>query len=258
MLNINQKIIKENSLFLNENLFITKKINTCDSRNFALVNIKKNRILGEALIQTKNTGNPDIDYKEYPLCAFTNHSDNPNLTLKKENDIHDIYYFIANRDIKQNEELSINYKEFDFEGEKGFIQESKKEDLEAIKLIISSLSEKEKSYLGPRWFYYNSQYRYIYIKDNKPVGFIEGRIIKDKCHLNACVSKDYRNQGIFTLLIKKALKEIPNSFNINLMVWRVNKENNVSIKKAKEFKFKENTKLSDDEMLVFELQIERN
>jgi RimJ/RimL family protein N-acetyltransferase len=254
MLNINQKIIKENSLFLNENLFITKKINTCDSRNFALVNIKKNRILGEALIQTKNTGNPDIDYKRYPLCTFTNPSDNPNLTLKIENNI---YYFIANKNIKKNEELTIDYREFDFEGERGFIQESKTEDLEAVKSIISSISEKEEDYLGPRWFYYNSQYRYIYIKDNKPVGFIEGRIIKNKCHLNACVSQDYRNQGIFTLLIKKALKEIPDSFNINSMVWRVNKENKISIKKAKEFKFKENTKLNDDEMLVFELQIER-
>ncbi len=79
--------------------------------NFAIADIPENTNLGIALIKKSNTGNDDDDYQRFDLCAYMNHSDHPNIKyIKKDEE----YYFVSIKDIVKNEELTIDYGEFDF------------------------------------------------------------------------------------------------------------------------------------------------
>jgi len=104
--------------FLNESqLFKKEKSKISGTGNFAIDYIKKNTNLGIGLVKIDNTGSPDKDYKRYDICTFTNHSKTPNLYYKKDKNK---YYFYALDNIKKGEELTIDYQNFDFDGERNF------------------------------------------------------------------------------------------------------------------------------------------
>jgi len=107
--------------YINENkiLFITKESKIAGKGNFAIKDIKKGTNLGLGLTKIGNTNNPDTDYERYDLCTFTNHSKTPNLYYKKTGKK---YFFYALKDIKTGEELTIDYRKFDFEGERSFVK----------------------------------------------------------------------------------------------------------------------------------------
>ena len=64
---------------------------------FAVDNIKKDNVIGKASIKDKRT----------TLARFTNHSNDPNIFLKKVKE--DVIGF-ALKDINKNEELLVNYR----------------------------------------------------------------------------------------------------------------------------------------------------
>lgn len=102
----------------NKKLFYTKKSDISGFGNFANVDLKSDINLGVGLEKIDDTGDPDNDYKRFDICTYTNHSDNPNLNFKKEGNI---YYFYTLMNINKDEELTIDYSKFDFEGERDFI-----------------------------------------------------------------------------------------------------------------------------------------
>ena len=135
------------------------------------------------------------------------------------------------------------------------VVEDVKEELAYVNNIISSLSETEKNFLGPRWFYYNSQYRFIYTDDNnKPIGFIEVRIIKKRCNLNLAVNPNYRGKDMAHKLISKALEDVQYILvGSKIFVAVINPENKKSISLFKELGFKQVQKIENG-YLVFELE----
>jgi hypothetical protein len=85
--------------------------------NFAVVDIKRGTSLGIGLVKKRNTGVPDNDYVRYDIARYTNHSNQPNLYYRR---VGNRYEFIAKRNIRAGEELTIDYNTFDFEGERDF------------------------------------------------------------------------------------------------------------------------------------------
>ena len=102
---------------LASSLFEQHSSKIAGTENFAKKNILKGTDLGTGLELKRFTGNPDIDYHRSNICTFTNHSLNPNLIVKRNKNK---YNFITKKDIKQNEELTVNYHLFDFEGKRDF------------------------------------------------------------------------------------------------------------------------------------------
>ena len=84
---------------------------------FAKKDIQKNSNIGLAIIKKKNTGTPDEDYKRKSLGKYVNHSEKPNLKIKR---VGNKIYYITKRNISKDEELTVNYKNFDFEGKTKF------------------------------------------------------------------------------------------------------------------------------------------
>lgn len=95
---------------------------------FAKCDIQKDTHIGLAITCTDDT-DPD-KWIRTGLCQFTNHSEKPNLSISKhkprsssttQKDI--TYHFYANQDIQQDDELFVDYREFDFEGERDFVKQ---------------------------------------------------------------------------------------------------------------------------------------
>lgn len=112
------KYIKSFENSLQKKLFYTKESKISGFGNFAKIDLKPETNLGIGLLKIKNTGNPDKDFYRYDICTYTNHSNDPNIYFKKENNA---YYFYTLKHIKKDEELTINYNLFDFEGVRDFI-----------------------------------------------------------------------------------------------------------------------------------------
>lgn len=85
---------------------------------FATSRIEKNQKIGLALTKISDTDNPDTDFKRTDLCAKTNHSSFPNVEIRKDGKR---YYFYAKKTIAEGVELTVNYKDFDFDGERDFV-----------------------------------------------------------------------------------------------------------------------------------------
>jgi len=85
---------------------------------FAKSDIPKNFNLGIAFKKINDTGNPDDDYERTKLGEYVNHSSVKN-NLSYLADNKDIF-FIAKNNIKREEELLINYKDFFWEGKRDF------------------------------------------------------------------------------------------------------------------------------------------
>lgn len=93
---------------------------------FASEDMKKGDRVGLAFSKEKETGVPDEDYVRTKLGVKTNHSGNPNMEIVREGKE---YYFVANKSIKTGTELTVDYKKFDFEGEREFAYEEKKKPI---------------------------------------------------------------------------------------------------------------------------------
>jgi murein DD-endopeptidase MepM/ murein hydrolase activator NlpD/calcineurin-like phosphoesterase family protein/uridine kinase len=101
--------------------FDIRKSNIFSRGTFARVNIKKDENVGLAIVKIRFTGNNDLDYERTLLGKYTNHSNEPNLKIIKNNGN---YYYKAIKNINKDEELTIDYSQFDFEGKGDFINES--------------------------------------------------------------------------------------------------------------------------------------
>lgn len=99
-------------------------------------------------------------------------------------------------------------------------------DLEDVKRVIQTLPKNEKDELGPRFFYDDADYRYIERIGNSPVGFVENRITGKTAHLNLAVSPQYRNKGIASKMIKKAINDLPDS--VEKINWITSTDNKAS------------------------------
>ncbi len=64
-----------------------------------------------------DSGNLDKDIYRTRLGAMVNHSSSPNLRLEKAGSK---YYFYAKKALSKNDELTVDYKTFDFEGKRDF------------------------------------------------------------------------------------------------------------------------------------------
>lgn len=110
--------------------------------------------------------------------------------------------------------------------------------LQSVNEIIKTLSDDERKQLGPRWFYRDAQFRHVETQDDKPIGFIEGRILGSKGYLNLAVSPDHRGKGVATELVDTAVKEIPTMFEVQTLYWVSKEDNKTSVHLAEKFGFK--------------------
>jgi len=89
---------------------------------FAPHMIKKGTVVASsAFIKKRNTGEPDRDYVRRCIGSFTNHSKKPNMDIERKGNR---YMFIANKDIKKDDQLFVDYDKFDFEGKRKFKEEA--------------------------------------------------------------------------------------------------------------------------------------
>jgi len=84
---------------------------------FANTNIKKNKLIGLAFEKVRDTGKPDKDYKRTELGALVNHSKNSNIKLFEKSNK---FYYVSSVEIQKDQELTIDYDSFPWEGEKEF------------------------------------------------------------------------------------------------------------------------------------------
>lgn len=96
-------------------MFEIKKSKIHGNGCFASEPIKKGETIGAAFVKINDTGNCDADYQRTKLGQFVNHSDKPNLKIKKEGSE---ILFVAKNTIDADEELFANYEEFGWEGKK--------------------------------------------------------------------------------------------------------------------------------------------
>lgn len=105
--------------------FVIKKSKISGQGAFADRDIDSGSELGTAFRKVKDTGNPDEDIVRDLLGKYVNHSSDPNLLLKiKEPKGEQCVVFAAKKQIKPGEELTVNYMEFPWEGERGFAKEA--------------------------------------------------------------------------------------------------------------------------------------
>lgn len=84
---------------------------------FANQDLSINTDIGLAFGRVSNTGNDDKDIERTPLGAYTNHSNHPNCKIVKEGYS---YHFVTINKVKKGKELTVDYKTFDWEGERDF------------------------------------------------------------------------------------------------------------------------------------------
>lgn len=137
------RYIKEDVDIIEESYYHIANSKIAGKGTFASEDLKKDTIIGTGFIRHSNTGNPDKDFKRTSLGAYTNHSNNPNCNLDKSSKNNKDYYkLVAKRNIRRGEELSVDYRQFDFEGERSFVKESF--ILEATNEDLSKLDTPEK------------------------------------------------------------------------------------------------------------------
>ena len=111
-------------IHINETYYNVKDSKISGKGIFANKNIDSNTKL-LAIKKVNDTDNPDKDYKRTKAGQFVNHSNNPNLVLVQTiRNGKKVYFYKSKNKIKKGEELTIDYKQFDFEGERDFVKES--------------------------------------------------------------------------------------------------------------------------------------
>lgn len=112
------------------------------------------------------------------------------------------------------------------------IEKSKKSDLKYLyESIQENFGVKYKDNVFTNWL--------VYKINNKIVGFINYDSIYEKSEIEYIyVEKDFRNQGIATILLNEMIESLKKS-NINSVTLEVNKDNIVAINFYKKNSFKE-------------------
>lgn len=148
--------------FLQETvLYNTRKSGIQGKGNFAKFEIAKGINLGIGLLKISNTGNPDKDYKRFPICTFTNHSDTPNMKIVKSGKN---ILFVTTQIVKKDEELTVDYSKFDFEGKRDFVGKSHQAIQEGVNYELIDSPEKLMEYMN------DIQYGYITNKGKRVEG----------------------------------------------------------------------------------------
>jgi hypothetical protein len=98
-------------------IYKIKKSGVSGEGIFAEIDIDSGTNLGVGFEKIGNTGTPDQDYTRTELGEKINHSENPNLELKEEENK---FYLITARKIKAGEELFLNYKDIPWQGKSDF------------------------------------------------------------------------------------------------------------------------------------------
>lgn len=98
-------------------LYTVKKSPISGQGLFATIDIKKGYPIGLAFTKIGNSGSPDNDYDRTSLGKYVNHSADPNLKLYKHGNE---FFYVAKQKIRKEEEMLLDYKEFPWEGKRGF------------------------------------------------------------------------------------------------------------------------------------------
>lgn len=102
--------------YLNNNLKI-KNSKIAGNGIFTRYKIIKGINLGLSFLKIANTKNEDKNYLRTDLGKYVNHSDIPNIEIIKQGNK---FYYYSLKNLKENEELLIDYKNFDFNGKRNF------------------------------------------------------------------------------------------------------------------------------------------
>jgi len=127
------------------NGFITGKSRVAGKGNFAAFDLPLGYDLGVGMSRRGSSGVDDKDIIRYDICTYTNHSNKPNVAVVREgND----YRFKTIKNVSAGDELFVDYRTFDFEGNRGFIRNSslRRKQIEKLaiakwKSVIGTLSE---------------------------------------------------------------------------------------------------------------------
>jgi len=111
-----------------KNIFKTKQSKISGLGNFSTRDIPVETLLGIGIVNIRCSGKLDLDFIVTDLLKFINHSDMPNVYYKKDNNN---YYLYALKDIYKDEELTIDYNQFDIEGNREFTEKIKTEGTNA-------------------------------------------------------------------------------------------------------------------------------
>ena len=134
---------KINDSYISETYYKVKDSKISGKGIFANKNVDVNTKL-LAIKKVDNTGNPDKDYERTKAGQFVNHSNNPNLVLVQAiRNGKKVYFYKSKDKIKKGEELTIDYRQFDFEGKRDFVKESS-----FIKNIPDAINKETKIYFA--------------------------------------------------------------------------------------------------------------
>lgn len=98
-------------------LYRTDKSDIAGQGIFATKPIDADVSIGVAFKRIGNTGNLDADISRTKLGKMTNHAATPNMKVVHKGDV---YTFVTIRRVQANEELTVDYNDFDFEGIRDF------------------------------------------------------------------------------------------------------------------------------------------
>lgn len=94
------------------------KIRNAGQGLFTSQSIKAGQVIGPSRAKFSDTGNFFNDWRKFPIAAMINHHPMPNVDIVRdgapfglEDSIMETCYFVANRDIDPNEELTSDYRD---------------------------------------------------------------------------------------------------------------------------------------------------
>jgi len=196
---------------------------------FATRDIEKDENLGIAFIKVSNTGIPDKDFKRTELGTFVNHSDKPNLKVEKTNKE---YLYIALKNIKNGEELTVDYKKFDFEGERGFLENGLISLDKFDEKFLKTIKDWENiGYAPEKWP--GKWYTIIY--NEQKAGITGAVIINDSHFFQIAIHPNFRGMG----LLKSSADLLAKKLNIKKLYATVWLDNKASYKSHINAGFKE-------------------
>ena len=120
------------------------------------------------------------------------------------------------------------------------------DELSKVGAIIKALPKNERKELGPRYFYDDTQYRYVKENGDELIGFVENRATGKKGHLNLAVLPAYRGKGHAKSMVDKAIESAPD-IGVEKILWITTPTNEASRKLAEQCGFE---LVSEDEDAV--------
>jgi RimJ/RimL family protein N-acetyltransferase len=221
---------------------------------FASLDLTPGVNIGVAIMgRAKTVGqSPDHNFIRLHLGRYTNHSSNPNTSVKKtvNHKGRAVYFFVTKKPVKKGEEITVNYNEFDFPGKRDFAKTaSAKQD---VHKIYKQMPKSDREHLGPREYYDRAKTRHVYYDNRIPAGFGEVHQIQDKGYINLGVLPEYRGRGLSRMILSSLVAKHKDK--AKHYRWTSHKDNTQSIGIARKYGFKV---IGDDEREI-KLQIARN